>query len=224
MFTTRPVFQGVTHIQDAMGVCFTLIEGKERALLFDTGYGTEDVQANIRLIAAGLWEEERGEKLIAAMDEVKREIAAKVAEIPESERKSVVLLSVMTTYGGAESAFDDMCKNAGVINGIAKIGLKNGQILTKELLVKIDPDIMLLPTYDDQGTFDTQNFIDGYLNDPALQSMKAIQEKSLVYPREGYIYNGSQDFVFGIQELAFCVYGDAFRQEDNRHLSFSGEN
>lgn len=183
----------------------------------------EDVQANIRLMATGLWEEERGEKLIVAMDEVMREIEAKVAEIPESERKSVVLLSVMTTYGGAGSAFDDMCKHAGVINGIAAIGLRNSQILTKELLVKINPDILLLPNYDDQGTFDTKEFIRGYLEDPALQSMKAIQNQAFFYPREGYIYNGSQDFVFGIQEIAFCAYGDAFRQEDNRHLSFSGE-
>ena len=183
----------------------------------------EDVQANVRMIAAGLWEKERGEKLIAAMDEVKREIDAKVAEIPESERKSVALLSVMPTYGGAGSTFDDMCKHAGVINGVAAIGLQNGQILTKELLVKVNPDILLLPNYDDQGNFDTKQFISGYLDDPALQSMKAIQEKSFFYPREGYIYNGSQDFVFGVQEIAFGAYGEAFRQEDNRHLSFSGE-
>ena len=183
----------------------------------------EDVQANIRLMAAGLWEKERGEKLIAAMDEVMREIDAKVAEIPESERKSVALLSVMPTYGGAGSTFDDMCKHAGVINGVAAIGLQNGQILTKELLVKVNPDILLLPNYDDKGTFDTKQFINGYLDDPALQSMKAIQQQSFIYPREGYVYNGSQDFVFGVQEIAFCAYGEAFRQEDNRHLSFSGE-
>ena len=182
-----------------------------------------DIQANIRMMAAGLWETERGEKLIAAMDEVKREIDAKVAQIPESERKSVALVSVMPTYGGEGSTFDDMCKHAGVINGVAAIGLQNGQILTKELLVKVNPDILVLPNYDDKGTFDTKQFISGYVDDPALQSMKAIQEKSFFYPREGYIYNGSQDFVFGIQEIAFGAYGEAFRQEDNRHLSFSGE-
>ena len=87
----------------------------------------------------------------------------------------------------------------------------------------MNPDILLLPNYDDQGTFDTNQFIRGYLDDPALQSMKAIREKSFFFPREGYIYNGSQDFVFGIQEIAFGAYGEAFRQEDNRHLSFSGE-
>lgn len=183
----------------------------------------EEVQANIRLMAKGLWEEERGEKLIAAMDEAEREIASKVAKIPENERKSVVLISVMTNYGGAGSAFDDMCRHAGVINASAAVGVRNGDPLTKELLVKSNPDILLLPSYDDKGAFDTQKFVNGYLEDPALGSMKAIRNRALFFPREGYIYNGSQDFVFGIQEIAFCAYGEAFRQEDGRHLSFSGE-
>jgi len=183
----------------------------------------EDIQNNIRLIAAVLEEKDRGEKDIGAMDEVRREIAAKVAKIPEDRRKSVALISVMTSYGGAGSAFDDMCRHAGVTNAVAAIGLKTGQPLTKELLVKSDPDLLLLPSFDDKGAFDTKQFIDGYLLDPSLQTMKAIRDRAFYFPRESYIYNGSQDFVFGIQELAFCAYGDEFRQEDNRHISFSGE-
>ena len=45
MFSVIRPFPGVAHITDAMGVSFTLIEGSEKALLFDTGYGMEDVRA-----------------------------------------------------------------------------------------------------------------------------------------------------------------------------------
>ena len=48
MFTATEPFSGITHITDAMGVSFTLIEGSDRALLFDTGYGTENVAEWIR--------------------------------------------------------------------------------------------------------------------------------------------------------------------------------
>ena len=44
-FEVNRVCAGVTHIRDAMGVCMTLIEGDRAALLVDTGYGTEDVNA-----------------------------------------------------------------------------------------------------------------------------------------------------------------------------------
>ena len=47
MFRSVSPFTGITHITDAMGVSFTLIEGSEKAVLFDTGYGTEDVRAYV---------------------------------------------------------------------------------------------------------------------------------------------------------------------------------
>ena len=50
MFTCCRPFPGITHITDAMGVSFTLIEGEDSALLFDAGYGTEDVAAYVRTL------------------------------------------------------------------------------------------------------------------------------------------------------------------------------
>ena len=50
MFQALNVFPGVTHITDVMGVSFTLIEGKEKAILLDTGYGLEDVNAYVRTL------------------------------------------------------------------------------------------------------------------------------------------------------------------------------
>ena len=50
MFTVNEALPGIRHIRDAMGVCFTLITGTERGLLFDTGYGTEDVGAFVRTL------------------------------------------------------------------------------------------------------------------------------------------------------------------------------
>ena len=48
MFTAYSPFPGVTHITDAMGVSFTLVEGDDSALLFDAGYGLEDVAGFVR--------------------------------------------------------------------------------------------------------------------------------------------------------------------------------
>lgn len=50
MFNPVHVFPGITHITDSMGVSFTLIEGAERAVLFDTGYGLENVCSYVRTI------------------------------------------------------------------------------------------------------------------------------------------------------------------------------
>jgi glyoxylase-like metal-dependent hydrolase (beta-lactamase superfamily II) len=41
------IFDGIYHISEPAMVCSTLIIGKEKALLFDTGYGTWDLKQTI---------------------------------------------------------------------------------------------------------------------------------------------------------------------------------
>ena len=57
-FVDREILPGVHHTEDALGVCCTLLVGRERALLVDAGYGIEDVAVFARDIAGGpvaLW-------------------------------------------------------------------------------------------------------------------------------------------------------------------------
>ena len=51
------------------------------------------------------------------------------------------------------------------------------------------------------------------------EDIGALDAKAFAEPFEGYIYNCSQDFVFGVQEIAYRVYGDAFKQSEYEHLS-----
>ncbi len=178
-----------------------------------------EIRETIELLAAATGVPERGQKLRAMMDAKLAEIQEKVAKIPQTERKRVVLISLMSGYGGLGSSFDEACHYAGVINGRAELGIRDFQVMTKEQLVQIDPDILFLPTYNDHGKYDVEKFRREYLDDPSLQTMKAIRNEAFAEPFEGYIYNCSQDFVFGVQEIAYRVYGDDFKQGEDEHLS-----
>lgn len=178
-----------------------------------------EIKDTIALLAAAVGENRRGEVLLKKMADKQQEIKEKVDRIPVEKRKTVVLLSLMGAYGGSGCAFDDACQNAGVINGMAKAGIKTGQTMSKEQLIAINPDILFLPTYNNHGNFDIEAFRNSYVQDPSLQTMKAIEQKQLVSPREGYIYNCSQDIVYGIQEIAYCAYGEEFKQVPDCHLS-----
>ena len=183
----------------------------------------QDAKDAVSQVAAAIGEPEKGRQLIGMMDKKLAEIREKTSRIKPEQRKNIVLLSLMTAYGGTGCAYDDACREANVINGIAAAGLKNGQQLTKEMLIKINPDIMLLPVYTGQGSYDTQAFIDSYLKDPSLQTVKAIKEKQLIYPREQFIYNCSQDIVYCVQEIARVAYGEEFNFPDNARLTVTEE-
>ena len=178
-----------------------------------------EIKETIVLLAQAAGVPERGEKLLAMMDEHLKGIEKKVSAIPESERKTVVLISLMSGYGGIGSSFDDACCYAGVKNGRSALGIRDGQVMTKEQLVEINPDILFVPTYNDHGKFDVDKFRKEYFDDPSLQTVKAIREHHLEEPTEAYIYNCSQDFVLGVQEIAYRAYGDAFAQGCEEHLS-----
>lgn len=179
----------------------------------------QEVKDTITLLAQAAGEPQRGEILLQKMEEKLTEITAKVQEIPASERRSVVLISLMKGYGGSGCCFDEACQLAGVINGRAAAGIKNGEEMSKEKLVEINPDILFLPTYDNHGKFDINRFRAEYMEDPSLQGLKAVQQGQLKEPDEGYIYNCSQDFVFAVQEIAYRVYGDKFALPAQQHLS-----
>ena len=183
----------------------------------------QDAKDAVSQVAAAIGEPEKGRQLIGMMDKKLAEIREKTSKIKPEQRKNIVLLSLMTAYGGTGCAYDDACREANVINGIAAAGLKNGQQLTKEMLIKINPDIMLMPVYNDRGKYDTQSFIDSYLKDPSLQTVKAIKDKHLIYPREQFVYNCSQDIVYCVQEIARCAYGKEFDFPDNARLTVTDE-
>ena len=178
----------------------------------------EDIRQNVRTISKAMHADSKGEELVKLMDSRLAQVKQQVASLRLQQPKKIVLVSLMSSYGGKGCIFDDMCKEAGVINGVSAAGIKNGQQITKEMLVKINPDLLIMPVYNDHGNFDIKKYNQDFLEDPSLQTMRAIKNKQLFYPNEGYIYNCSQDVVFGVQEIAHAAYGEAFAMQGVQHL------
>ena len=179
----------------------------------------EDIHDNIRLYAAAVGETERGEKLIGMMEEKLAEIRAKVAAVPEEKKhKSIALISIMVNYGGAGCAFDELCRYTDSINAKAAAGNRMGQEMTKEQLVAANPDYLFFPSYED-GATNEENYGRQYLEDPSLAQMTAVRERQIGHPWARYVYNLSQDIVYGIQETAWILYGDDFKQSRHEFLT-----
>ena len=179
----------------------------------------DEVRTAVRLVAAALGAEEQGTALIAAYDAECEALAARTAAIPPEERKTVLVISMSPTFGSKGGLFDHLCTMAGVRNGAAKIGLTAGQALTKEHILAVNPDVLIVPVWNDHGSYDIDKFNREYLDDPALQTVRAIRDGRIVRPHEGYIYNASQDMVFGAQDIAHAAYGDTVELPVGRHLS-----
>ena len=182
-------------------------------------HSAEELHDAVHLIAGALGEEAKGTALLAAFDAERQTLAARVAAIPPAERKTVLVISMSPTFGSKGGLFDHLCTMAGVTNGAVLVGLEAGQPLTKEHILAVNPDILIVPVWTAHGRYDIDTFNREYLDDPALQTVKAIREQRIVRPHEGYIYNASQDMVFGAQDIAHLAYGDLIEQPVGRRLS-----
>ena len=179
----------------------------------------DDVRATIRLIAASLGERNRGEALVDLMDKELIALQARLNEVPLKEKgKTVALVSIMPAYGGAGGMFDDVIRAAGGQNAKALAGNRQGQAMTKEQFVACNPDYIFLPSYNNPQTKE-EIYGTEYMSDPSLSGMKAVRENHLRYPWARYIYNISQNVVFGVQEAARMLYGEQFAQPPDRHLT-----
>lgn len=178
-----------------------------------------DVRETVTLIAKSVGEEERGKKLLEMMDEELAKLKAQIDKQPADKKgKTVALVSIMPAYGGKGCMIDDVLGGADAQNAKALAGNKNGVAMTKEQFVACDPDFIFLPSYDDPNTKE-QKYGQEYMSDPSLQEMRAVKEHHVMYPWAHYIYNISQNVVFGVQEAAYVLYGDEFKQPRNRYLS-----
>ena len=81
----------------------------------------QDAKDAVSQVAAAIGEPEKGRQLIGMMDKKLAEIREKTSKIKPEQRKNIVLLSLMTAYGGTGCAYDDACREANVINGSTRI-------------------------------------------------------------------------------------------------------
>lgn len=87
------------------------------------------MESDIRIIAAATGEKERGEKVVAKMDEMLTESDKRLSE-EKGKRPVVFLVSQMTRYGGPGSMFNELLTRARLENAIGLAGVSNGQMIS----------------------------------------------------------------------------------------------
>ena len=181
--------------------------------VFKSARNIEQVQQNISDIARVVGEAEKGAEMIAHMHASLGKISDKVKLIPEAERQVKARFSNMGGSGGIGSTFDTICQYAGVRNAAAIAGLGMNATLSKEQLVEINPDFLLLPTWDYTGKKDTNQYKEEVQNDPALQTIRAVKDRRLIQVPDRYLFCTSQHIVKGVFGVAQAAYPELFSQE-----------
>jgi iron complex transport system substrate-binding protein len=179
-----------------------------------SGLTVAEIQGKIRTVARLAGEPAKGEAMIGAMSARLAEVKRRVAKIAESAKLSIVDYAVWGSAQGAGSSWDEMLKLAGLVNAVRGLPADGyGQVpLSKEKLLELDPDILILPgwVYGDPKGADA--FYAQMLNDPALKTMKAVKKARAYKMPERLKSTVSQYLADAVEYLAKTAYPELFRQ------------
>lgn len=172
----------------------------------------EEMKEKVRGVAKAVHEEEQGEALVSDMDLRLASLEEKLSQIPPEKERVALGMSFRGILGKKGTLFSDVLRLAHVKDGAAVYEVPKGAdaYLSLEILPKINPDVILLPTWKVKAGDDTKAFEEGLLANPALSQVTAVKERRLVPFSEKYKYVMSQHVVDAVEAAARAVYPEVF--------------
>lgn len=172
----------------------------------------EEMKGKVRGVAKAVHEEEKGEALVSDMESKLAALASKLSAVSPDKERVALGMSFRGILGKKGTLFSDVLRLAHVKDGAAGYEVPKGAdaYLSLEILPKIDPDVILLPTWRVKAGDDTKAFEEGLLSNPALREVTAVKERRLVPFSEKYKYVMSQHVVDAVEAAARAVYPEVF--------------
>lgn len=176
----------------------------------------EGMKEKVRGVAKAVHEEEKGEALVSDMESKLAALASKLSVVSPDKERVALGMSFRGILGKKGTLFSDVLRLAHVKDGAAVYEVPKGAdaYLSLEILPKIDPDVILLPTWRVKAGDDTKAFEEGLLSNPALREVTAVKERRLVPFSEKYKYVMSQHVVDAVEAAALAVYPEVFVTSD----------
>ena len=202
------VFVSITSGKE---VAKTLEEMGVTVYVADSPKNYEAMKKKVLGIALAVGERQKGEAMIGAMDAKLAALNERLKLITPEKEKKVMAFSFIGAIGRKGNLLDDIFRHAHVRNCAAEAGLEQESgPLSKEQIISINPDVILLPTWDFNSDTSTSDFAKELLNDPAIKDIGAIKNNKVAFVSDRYRYVASQHITDSIEAVAKAVYPELF--------------
>ena len=177
-------------------------------------HNSQEMCAKIVNLAEAVGEKAKGEALVSKMNERMQALEQRLSKLPDSKRKVAVAFNFTSAMGRKGDLLDNMMTMAHVINGAAAvtppISEHGSVVISKEMVVGINPDVFLLPTWNFNNKQDIKGYAHAVKNDPAYRNVKAVKNDQIKFVSDKYRYVASQHVVEAIEAIAKAIYPELF--------------
>lgn len=160
-----------------------------------------EVKQYILDMGAVTGEKERAKQIVSGMDKELSELEKRLSSMNLARKKALVWTS-RGIVGGKGTLTHDILVKAHLEDVLENYKMVPGASVNREIAVKTNPDIIIAIGFESSGA----KMIDGILQDPALQNVKAVQTRQVILLPIRYTSCNSQYLVQGIKNLVSAVY------------------
>ena len=175
-----------------------------KVYIYKTANSYEEQKKLIRDLAILVEEKENGEKIIANMDNRLKALQNKIAKNYKGAKPRILMYTTFGSTSGKNTTFDDMVRLINGINVISEAGINKYQDISKEKIIELNPDIIIVPIAKKYDNVTKVSKL--FFEDPSLKNVKAIKNKKVYFMQYKDITPISQYMINSIEELAKVVY------------------
>ena len=167
----------------------------------------EGRRADILLMGYALGELESAKNLINILDERIKFINSYTETKDVNEKPKILSLTYYDAYwtGGLGSTEGSIIDLAGGINIAAESGVQSNDMITKESLISMNPDVIIIPQSKEWGG---ESFFNDLISDNTLKEIQAIKNDKVYLVDPRYFTTLSHWNLRGTEELMKIVWDD----------------
>jgi len=166
----------------------------------------KEVEDQTRNVGQLLGRADKAESLITTMMNYIRDTESLRFARRDDPKKTVAVYNENGLYGAPDTLIQDMLKYVNVENAATKAGVKWSYMGKKDDLIKVDPDVIIVPADVKAAGFNRDAVLNSYYNDPALKNVKAIKNKKVVIISNEAMMAKTYHIGRGIYNMAQFVY------------------
>ena len=166
----------------------------------------KEVEDQTRSVGQLLGRADKAESLITTMMNYIRDTESLRFARRDDPKKTVAVYNENGLYGAPDTMIQDMLKYVNVDNAATKAGVKWSYMGKKDDLIKVDPDVIIVPADVKAAGFNRDAVLNSYYNDPALKNVKAIKNKKVVIISNEAMMAKTYHIGRGIYNMAQFVY------------------
>lgn len=166
----------------------------------------KEVEDQTRSVGQLLGRADKAESLITTMMNYIRDTESLRFARRDDPKKTVAVYNENGLYGAPDTMIQDMLKYVNVDNAATKAGVKWSYMGKKDDLIKVDPDVIIVPTDVKAAGFNRDAVLNSYYNDPDLKNIKAIKNKKVVIISNEAMMAKTYHIGRGIYNMAQFVY------------------